>query len=815
MRILQIILRAMTIILLCAILFDPAITKKGAANKPLIAVDLSDSMDLERGEQLLEKAGAQSRGSQVLPFSDKTGVAVDQSQSYVELKHAWSSLNLGATNFGELFHRETIAPNSSLILVSDGWPTKGSEDEVRSIVSAKKLKIFPLLTKDTEGHEAKIYVSQLYAPLIAQAKKSVDIRATVRNLLNEPKTGKIIFRHDKKIISEENVTIPAASEELFVAKSDPGEEGVKEVTATFMPDEKDLGRSEKTIMLSTAKGEHILLMSGTNEDESILKRILSEQGYDIESVVAGEKKMQELNFSRYAVIIFNNIHAHDVGAGNLEKARNFIRDGGGFVMVGGNKSFGLGGYIGTPIEEALPVILLDPRAEQKRVNVALELVIDKSKSMAESEKLTYAQEAAREVVRNLKDDDLVGVIGFDALPFIVAKLAPLSESREQTLARIGRLFPAGRTNLLPALDEARRSLERAQAGRKHIIVLTDGELPDGGQFYIELAKQLRDTGITLSTVLMGAVSTDSLLREMAEQGGGAYYQTYDVTSLPRIFMNDIKVSTGEKTLKESTAFDVRRGTSPIVTTKLTAFPLVRGLVQTKPKENGAALELVAVDNDKAFPLLASGAFGKGRAVAYTSDATGRWSNEWTRWEKFRQFWSDVIDSVKGAATQAESISYDLQYDVRLGSLELEVAVYSELGKEALKGAMLTPDGKNEALTFTSEAPGRFHAALKNVQAGNYQLNLKIGEKNLIPSGIHLPGELFGEQKGKGFNVAFLQELAAINGGKINPEIADLKGGEEQIVDKTDLRPGFFIAALLLLLLEIGVRELGWLRRASV
>ena len=48
---------------------------------------------------------------------------------------------------------------------------------------------------------------------------------------------------------------------------------------------------------------------------------------------------------------------------------------------------------------------------------------------------------------------------------------------------VERLKPAGRTVMLPAIIEAKRQLERQDAGRKHVIILSDGETGgSGGDF---------------------------------------------------------------------------------------------------------------------------------------------------------------------------------------------------------------------------------------------------------------------------------------------------------------------------------------------
>jgi uncharacterized membrane protein len=59
----------------------------------------------------------------------------------------------------------------------------------------------------------------------------------------------------------------------------------------------------------------------------------------------------------------------------------YVRDlGRGLVMIGGPDSYGAGGYLRTPLEEALPVDM-DVRSRTQEPNLALVFVIDKSGSM--------------------------------------------------------------------------------------------------------------------------------------------------------------------------------------------------------------------------------------------------------------------------------------------------------------------------------------------------------------------------------------------------------------------------------------------------
>ena len=358
--------------------------------------------------------------------------------------------------------------------------------------------------------------------------------------------------------------------------------------------------------------------------------------------------------------------------------------------------------------------------------------------------------------------------------------------------------------MLPAIDEARRSLMRVNAGRKHMVILTDGKIPDEGPYYIELVKQLRLLGITVSTVLLGSDADPGMLETMADAGGDAFYQTADPRNLPKIFITDLKVGSGEQTMREE-EYLVRMGTADKHSTAITAYPPIRGYVQTKAKREGD-LELVAYDGNKAEPLLVSWKYGRGKSIAFTSDANGRWSSGWVPWPKFANFWNDLLDSVRQGNDQASPLRFDLRYSVERDSLLLDLSVFSErpLGNAHAKLAM--PSGETADVAFSAISPGRYQASIQGISAGKYTLQSTVEDRKLAPVAFFLKGDLFGEQKGKGYNMPLLHALADATGGKINPSAAEIRSNIYTSTERTDLRYLFLISSLILLCLEILLRE---------
>lgn len=764
-----------------------------------LLLDISESMDEATANDILDSVKRyQATGSdlEIVPFARETApLSVFSHGGFRALRNAWFKLDVGGTNLERALQTVLSRQPASILVASDGFETAGDATAALSSLKARGFRLFPLIPEQ-RGTARGFTISHLHTPLLAPTQQSVDIRVSLRNELSTAQRGMLTVSHDGKKVLERRVTVAPGQELLEIAPSDPSKEGIKEITATLTPDNRDIAPSSATAYLSGKTREKVLLLNGAGEDGRFLEEVLKGQSYQLTAVVVGDQPRDLPALTDFSTVILNNVARSQLRQGFPAEAERFVKGGGGLLMVGGNRSFGLGGYLDTPIADILPVEILPPQTLKKRLNVAVALVLDKSRSMAFGDRIEYAKEAARETIRNLKNDDYLTVVGFDSAPFVVVKLGQLAEIRADALERVERLFPANKTNLLPAIDEARRALTRANAGRKHMIILTDGRIPDEGPYYAEIVRQMRLLGITVSTVLVGGETDTGMLNQMAELGGGAYYQVADPRSLPRIFISDIKVSTGERSLKEAEEFLVR-ATSGLTSTALSSFPPLRGYVQTKPRER-AALELVTMVDDKAEPLLASWKVGNGKVAAFTSDVSGRWSNYWVAWSKFQSFWSDVLRSIRPLNDATEDVRFDLRTFYAHGFLHLDLSVFNENTSGAATATLTLPDGGRRDVELSPESRGRFKGQIGDVLPGKYEFHARIGERRLSPVGFYLSGELFGEQKGRGFNIPLLATLASATGGEINPDPAALRNQTYTQTRKRELGTfGLLLAAVLL------------------
>src|SRR5207244_4353270 len=154
--------------------------------------------------------------------------------------------------------------------------------------------------------------------------------------------------------------------------------------------------------------------------------------------------------------------------------------GRGLLAMGGDTSFGQGGYLGTPLDEVLPV-RSSVRSHRDQGRIALALVIDRSGSMSDdvyhegTTKMDMARQAALLSAQQLAPRDLVGVLAFDSFQHWIVPLTSLLNVGQSSIQdQLNALFADGGTDIYPALNTAYDAIHRADAQYKHIILLSDG-----------------------------------------------------------------------------------------------------------------------------------------------------------------------------------------------------------------------------------------------------------------------------------------------------------------------------------------------------
>jgi uncharacterized membrane protein len=183
--------------------------------------------------------------------------------------------------------------------------------------------------------------------------------------------------------------------------------------------------------------------------------------------------------SEYDAVALVNVPLRDLPPAGADLLPAYVRDlGHGLAMIGGDSSFGAGGYRDSPIEDALPVSM-DIRPHEIEPPVAVVVVIDASGSMAAQEqgssKIHLAAMGAARIAANLRDDDEITVIPFDHEP--VGTIGPRpGRERNDVIAQLDHMMTASAgIAMYDALTEAARYLRASAKPVRHLITITDGD----------------------------------------------------------------------------------------------------------------------------------------------------------------------------------------------------------------------------------------------------------------------------------------------------------------------------------------------------
>ncbi len=805
--------RTVIFILLIFSLADPqVITEARKREERIFVFDLSrsipSSMRLWMGENA-RKNFALGPGDRVFVFAGETREVKDW-EPWVRGEVSSSSIKPGETHLESLFSSLLRLPQAPrrVFLFTDGWETRGEIQRLFPSLALSGLKVFPVVPLE-RLHIANVAVKKVLAPQHGINGQAIQLKVVVENQGKKEVKGNLILQRGNEVLKREAVTIRPGSH-LYSYKVTLPEGPMVSFQAGFVPGSpgSDLVSEDNqaTAWVAVQSKEKALVLNGRSDEGRYLEEILKRRGYEVTSVIPREPPPSP---SSYAFVVFNNVEREKFPAAYLAEMERYVAGGRGFLILGDEAGFGAGAYRQTPIEKLLPVDFREPKRDER--NRALILVIDKSGSMREGNRLLYAKEAAKAVLSQLKERDLLGVLGFDVEPFVVVPLGPLERIRGSAAAEIDRLTARGKTYLYPALIEAKRQLQGQRASRKHVIILSDGETGGSGSEYIDLVTSMKEElKITVSAVAIGDQANIPLLKRIALYGGGFFHHTYDPTTLPQIVLEQMRDKPEEKPSpdKDFTPVPVT-GSEILAGFPAPVYPRLRGYLESELKK-GARMDLAIPSKERRDPLLASWSYGKGKVVAFTADLSGRWTNEWIRWELLERFWDGVFGWIHPKKTLPEGLPpYEVRIDLVNGHPVMDLYLYRETGNGGLFRYSYSGAGMRGEGVLKKLAPGHYQTSLPFSAPGSYRIELAEERQGTSlpypPVGYTLTFDPRSEIPRRDLNTDLLHKLAQSSGGEINPG-GGTGTAEEVIRSANPVRFYPLLLAPVLFLLEIIFRR---------
>jgi Mg-chelatase subunit ChlD len=806
-RVLSLACRAVIVVLLVLALAGLTLLRPTHEQFVVLAVDESLSVGDEARQaanQFLDRAAAAAGPNRVafLKFAAVPGRVHGERSQPEEIDRKGTDI-ASALEVAVAAIPPSYVPH--VVLLSDGNQTKG--DALKAALHAGvPISTVPLSTRS----EAEVQVSAVQVP--AQVREGEPFYVEVVIDSNHDDEADIeVFRGDHRVVREHK-KIKKGENRFRFRQSITGER-LAQYTARIQARSDHLldNNAAQGLVFSSGK-PRVLLVESDPKLGKHLAWALEQEGILVD--VRPPRGMPDTlaDLQNYELLMLSNVPATALSQRQMEVVRTYVQDlGGGLIMLGGDQSFGLGGYYKTVLEEILPV-RSDFEKEKEKPSLAMVLVIDKSGSMG-GQKIELAKDAAKGAVELLGPNDKIGVIAFEGETYWVCDVQPAA-NKSSVIDKISSIEAGGGTIMAPAMEAAYDALQSTTAKLKHVIILTDGISAPGD--FEGITTNMAQAKITVTTVGVGEDADKKLLEEIARLGNGRFYYTDDPASVPQIFAKETVTASKSAINEQPFLPQVLRPTQVLSGIDLASAPFLLGYVTTRPKPTSEQV----LATEKGDPLLAWWRYGLGMTVAFTSDAKSRWAAEWLSWPGYSKFWAQVVrhamrkSEAKGVHVQVEQ--RERKATVTLDAVDPAGRYLNEADTEL---TVIDPQLGSRKLAMAQTAPGRYVAEFDTPHPGAYHLEMSQKKKGAALS-QQSRGLVVGyddEFRLRPTNTDLLQAIARVSGGVYDPAPEGVFAQLSRTAPRaTPLWPYLVMIAASLFLADVALRRLDMagLRRFS-
>ncbi len=777
-------LRVTVIVLLAIILAAPSLARKGETVTVIAVVDRSRSIPEALQEASLNYLAEAARAK---PPGDRLAM-IDVAEQPTIARLPSTATDVPKRNT-MLFGQQTnlaagvqmamaVAPPDSatrILLISDGNETAGDLREAARLAAANGVPIDVLPLQYT--YQREVAFRRLVVPTRARSGQTIPIRMVLTSTAET--TGRLLVTLNGETVDVDptspEVTAPVrlkpgtnvSTISLPVARS-----GMHEFVATFLPDDPSddqlVQNNRASGMTFVAGPGQVLVVDEDGQSAQPLVDALGKSNIEVRYISARQFPVRLADLLDADAVVLVNVSNSAFTHHQQELLSRYVIDlGGGLIMTGGPDAFGAGGWIGSPVAEILPIDL-DPPQKKRMPKGALVLIMHACEMPQGN---YWGKQIATAAINSLGSEDLAGVLSFQWGPGQAQWVYPLSPVDDKTtaVAAIDQMQMGDMPDFGPPMQAAYNALLSANAGQKHIIIISDGDPSMPSQ---QLLASMRQAKITCSGVAVFPHSPADVasLANIAQATGGRFYNVRDPSTLPQIFIKEAQVIRRSLIVEKPVTPTLSDGLNEIVRGLPAQLPQLDGYVLTGPKGGVSQLLLTTEEDD---PILAATQAGLGRCVAFTSTAGSLWAGDWLQWGGYERFWEQVV---RWSARPAQSSDCEIFADVDGHDVMLTVELTDPEGGfvqlASISAQAIAPDMSAQHVSLRQAGPGRYRGSFRADQPGSYMVSLQYrkagpgGESAMAQAVVTVP--YAPEFDDLTDNFPLLAEIVATTSGRILP-----------------------------------------------
>ncbi len=708
------------------VLAEPRAVRLSNILSVVYALDLSDSISESAADGALKYI---VRTASEKPEKDEAGLVVFGRDVAVELpprvSFPFEAVNSRPRRDGTNIEKglslaAAMVPDTRqgrIVLVSDGAMTEGSLSRILDQLKARSVPVDVLAVQ--YDHEHEVWLEKLELPRTVKLGETYEAAVILSTL--KAGSGKLVLKENGEVVAQERVQF-VPGKNRFAMSLKLRKPGFYEYIATIdIPPGRD-GWAKNNIAVNhlylKGKGKVLVVTdpAGKADDWTHLVDARERAQREVDRCTGIEFPREAFPLLPYDCILFVNVPADAFDAVQLQALRDAVyHQGTGFLMVGGKNSFGPGGYHRTPVEQALPVTM---DVTQKKVlpKGALVIILHTCEF---AEGNTWGKRIAKEAIRVLSGQDEVGILVYDwqGAETWLFPLTP-AEQYNELVPKINRAQIGDMPSFATTMRMALNALKASDAGQRHMIIISDG---DPSPAPPPLIKSFQTEQISISTIAIyphggpGGGST-MIMRLMARDTGGRYYEPQDPRRLPSIFIKEAK--TLRRSMIQNKDFVPAVHTPTTVLKGIEGLEMLHGLVLTTAKARATTI-LRVPETEDLDPVLATWRYGVGKTAAFTSDLSSNWGVDWIASENYAPFVRQLITDIARSSRQ-DHLRLRTFAEAASGTILVE-DFHPEPSFLEVRAHVSGPDGKAETIELKQIGPRRYRGDFPIWGNGHYQI----------------------------------------------------------------------------------------------
>ncbi len=433
---------------------------------------------------------------------------------------------------------------------------------------------------------------------------------------------------------------------------------------------------------------------------------------------------EQKEWKKAGIVVIAQGQASALGK-SMESIQDYVFSGGSLLVLGHENTLGQGGYSGTPLEKALPVLC----SAQDKDPLNLMLLLDVSGSMEESiqgkTKLQEAKEAIAQILPLLNPVDSFSLVSFRDKAERIFPMQPLSDNEDAFWKSMAKLHAKGGTNIANALRIALEDFQKISTkGKRHLVLISDGMDAGSQQELFRMAQELTQYDISFS-IIATAKENIRLLENLAKTGKGRFYP-YPQKSLSFSLLEEMGIL--QKDFIKAGNFLLQTLSPDIFSMPLLYMQshTLQKISRLKTKAWGKVL----LESQEKDPVLILGHYGMGRSAVFAGNFTTEWRGNLSK-KAEQKLLGDILSWLMPSLHQEIEWQWDFQ----------EQLVVQCTSPQDHKQMQILPSWDTAAYNLQQKSPDQYQALLPIPPKGKHFLLLQDkANKKILQYPLYIPYE---------------------------------------------------------------------------